>query len=94
MKKIIAVKESKGLKAFIDFPHTLYKNDPNYVPELFIAQRDMLTPGKHPFHEHSKVQLFLAYEDQEVIGRIAVIKLLMVFSVSLNAFKIRRLPIC
>jgi hypothetical protein len=74
MKKIIAVKESKGLKAFIDFPHTLYKNDPNYVPELFIAQRDMLTPGKHPFHEHSKVQLFLAYEDQEVIGRIAVIR--------------------
>lgn len=74
MKKVIAVKGSKGLKAFIDFPHTLFKNDPNYVPELFIAQRDILTPGKHPFHEHSKVQLFLAYEDQEVIGRIAAIR--------------------
>jgi len=74
MKEIIAVNGSKGLKAFIDFPHTLYKDDPNYVPELFIAQRDMLTPGKHPFHEHSKVQLFLAYEGKEIIGRIAAIR--------------------
>lgn len=74
MKEIIAVNGSKGLKAFIDFPHTLYKDDPNYVPELFIAQRDMLTPGKHPFHDHSKVQLFLAYEGKEIIGRIAAIR--------------------
>jgi len=74
MKEVIAVNGTKGLKAFIDFPHELFKNDPNYVPELFIAQRDMLTPGKHPFHEHSKVQLFLAYEDKEVIGRIAAIR--------------------
>ena len=74
MKEIIAVNGTKELKAFIDFPHTLYKDDLNYVPELFIAQRDMLTPGKHPFHEHSKVQLFLAYEDKIVIGRIAAIR--------------------
>ena len=74
MKEIIAVSGTKYLKKFIDFPHTLYKDDRNYVPELFIAQRDMLTPGKHPFHEHSKVQLFLAYEDGSVIGRIAAIR--------------------
>ena len=48
------------LASFIDFGPELYKNNPNYVSELFIAQRDLLTPGKHPFHEHSTVQLFLA----------------------------------
>ena len=58
---------------FIDFPHSLYENDPYYVPELFIAQRDLLTPGKHPFHEHSTVKLFLASEDGKIKGRIAAI---------------------
>lgn len=73
---MISVKEvgsKKELAAFIDFPHSLYRDDPNYVPELFIAQRDILTPGKHPFHEHSKLQTFLAYKDNKVVGRIAAI---------------------
>lgn len=62
------------LKEFIDFPHDLYEGDPNYVPELFIAQKDMLNPKKHPFFEHSKLQLFLAYKDKKIVGRIAAIR--------------------
>ncbi len=73
MKRIEKVTTSKQLKHFIDFVHDLYKSDPNYVPELFIAQRDLLTPGKHPFHEHSTVQLFLAFEEEKITGRIAAI---------------------
>ena len=73
MKRIEKVSTSGQLKSFIDFVHDLYKDDPNYVPELFIAQRDLLTPGKHPFHEHSTVQLFLAYDDKIIVGRIAAI---------------------
>ena len=65
---------TKGdLAAFIDFPHKLYENDHNYVPELHIAQRDVLTPGKHPFHNHSSIQCFLAYQGGEIKGRIAAI---------------------
>ena len=73
MKRIEKVSSSKQLKYFIDFVHHLYKDDPNYVPELFIAQRDLLTPGKHPFHDHSSVQLFLAYDGEKITGRIAAI---------------------
>ena len=74
MKKIIPVTDKKELRLFIDFPHELYKNDRNYVPELFIAQQDMLTPGKHPFHEHSELALFLAYDNGKLAGRIAAIQ--------------------
>jgi len=81
MKWVLAVQTKAQLKAFIDFPHDLYKSDPCYVPELFIAQRDLLTPGKHPFHEHSKVKLYLAYNDNKVVGRIAAIH-----NVNHNAF--------
>src|ERR1700742_1156351 len=71
MIKIIPVSSKKELTAFIDFPHDLYKDDPNYVPELFIAQRDLLT--KHPFHKHNKLQTFIAYKDGKIAGRIAAI---------------------
>lgn len=73
MINVVKVSDKKGLKAFIDFPHALYAKDVNYVPELFIAQRDLLSPGKHPFYEHSQIQLFLAYRNQEIVGRIAAI---------------------
>lgn len=74
MIRIDPVTTKKQLATFIDFPHDLYADDPNYVPELFIAQRDILTPGKHPFHEHSSLQCFLAVdENKNVKGRIAAI---------------------
>jgi len=71
MINIIPVSSKKELTAFIDFPHDLYKNDPNYVPELFIAQRDLLT--KHPFLKHNSLQSFLAYQDNKIVGRITAI---------------------
>ncbi|MEJ7685350.1 MAG: hypothetical protein WKG06_47405 [Segetibacter sp.] len=74
MITIKPVTTKKQLATFIDFPHDLYADDPNYVPELHIAQRDILTPGKHPFHEHSSLQCFLAIdENNKVKGRIAAI---------------------
>jgi GNAT superfamily N-acetyltransferase len=73
MKRIVAISTKEEIKSFIDFPHDLYANDSNYVPELFVAQRDLLTPGKHPFHTHSQVQLFLAYDHNKIVGRIAAI---------------------
>lgn len=73
MKQVRPIDVHKELKSFIDFPHELYKSDPNYVPELYVAQRDLLTPGKHPFHDHSKVQLFLASEGGVTTGRIGAI---------------------
>ena len=77
------VTTKKELASFIDFPHKLFEGDNNYVPELHIAQRDVLTPGKHPFHNHSSMQLFLAYDENAVIkGRIAAI-----FNNNHNAFK-------
>lgn len=73
MRQIKQVSTKKELAAFIDFPHRLYEGDSNYVPELHIAQRDLLSPGKHPFHDHSKLQLFLLYEGNVIRGRIAAI---------------------
>ena len=73
MIKILRVNSKKELAAFIDFPHDLYKDDPNYVPELFIAQRDLLN-GQHPFFAHARTAYFIAKVDHKTVGRIAAIK--------------------
>lgn len=62
------------IKEFIDFPHELYKGDPAYVPEIYLGQKDLLNPKKHPFFEHSKLDMFLAYKGDEPVGRIAAIR--------------------
>ena len=63
MIQISKVEDKKDLKTFIDLPHLLYKGDANYVPELYVGQEELLNPKKHPFHKHSKVQLFLAKDN-------------------------------
>lgn len=73
MAHIIEVKTTNDLEKFIDFPHDLFKDDPNYVPELFIAQRDLLK-GTHPFFLHSRTAYFLAKDGNKILGRIAAIK--------------------
>lgn len=79
MITIVPVHTKKDLARFIDFPHDLYAGDKNYVPELFIAQRDMLTKGKHPSLRHIDLQLFIAEESigetgvKMIVGRVAAI---------------------
>ena len=73
MVEIQAVTSKKDMKSFIDFPHDLYEGDSNYVPELFLAQKDLLNQKAHPFFDHSEAQLFLARKEGKVVGRIAAI---------------------
>ncbi|MDO8969080.1 MAG: hypothetical protein Q7U74_00235, partial [Saprospiraceae bacterium] len=72
--QIELVEGSKALKQFIDLPHDLYAGDPNYVPELFMAQEALLNRKKSPFFQHSAAAYFLARSAQgKILGRIAAI---------------------
>ena len=74
MIEIREVSAKRDIKNFIDFPHDLYKGDPNYVPEIYMAQKDLLNEKKNPFFQHSKAQLYLAYQGEKIVGRIAAIR--------------------
>jgi len=56
---------------FVDFGYRINANDPNYVPQLRAEELEKFTPGKNPFFEHARVQLFLARRDGKVVGRIS-----------------------
>lgn len=68
---IVPVSGKGDFSAFIDCAYRLNANDPNWVPPLRDDVVELLTPGKNPFHEHAKVQLFLAKRGSEVVGRIS-----------------------
>lgn len=59
---------------FVQLPHRLYKDCPQWVPLLNIDAYTYLNRKKHPFHEHSEVDFFLAVRDGQDVGRIAAIE--------------------
>jgi GNAT superfamily N-acetyltransferase len=74
MIEIKKAQNKKDLTQFIDFPHDLYADDPNYVPELFMAMEELMDKKKFPFFKHSEADFFLAYRDDKIVGRICAIK--------------------
>jgi hypothetical protein len=71
--RIEKVTTKKDLNAFIKFPWKVYKGDPNWVPPLIIDVKEKLNRKKNPFFEHSEMELFLAYKNGKITGRIAAI---------------------
>ncbi|MBD8389087.1 hypothetical protein [Dysgonomonas sp. BGC7] len=60
-------------KAFVKFPIQLYKDCPYYVPSLVLDELDTLNTKKNPAFDFCEMQLFLAYKDNKIVGRIAAI---------------------
>jgi len=71
---ILRAETPRSIKQFIDFPHSLYAGNPNYVPELFITQKKLFDKNLNPFFKHSDAEFFLAIKNGAIAGRIAVIK--------------------
>ena len=67
------VKSRRELKAFVDFPNKLYKDNPNYVPGFFSDDIDDWDKDKNPAFEYCETKCFLAYEKGKIVGRIGAI---------------------
>ena len=70
----IETENKKDVRRFIELPFALYKGHPLWVPPIRMDIKTRLDREKHPFHEHSDVDFFLAERNGEVLGRIAVIE--------------------
>jgi len=68
---ITPVTDAAGRAEFVDFGYRINAGDPNFVPELRGNELGKFTPGKNPFFEHARVQLFLAVRGGRTVGRIA-----------------------
>ena len=72
--EIINVSSKKDLLTFIKSQWKFYLDNPNWVPPLIMDRKKLLNISKNPFFKHAEIQLFLAKNKNEVVGRIAAIK--------------------
>lgn len=73
---MITIKEvdSKNeLLKFIKFPFKLYKNSKFWVPPIIDQEIENFDKKKNPNIKQSKTNLFLAYKESKVVGRIVAI---------------------
>lgn len=70
---IVKVESHKQLKAFVTFPLKLYKDCANWVPALEGDEYDTFNPKKNGAYDFCEADCFLAYRDNEIVGRVAAI---------------------
>ena len=66
------VASEKDLMDFIKFPMDLYKGNPNYVPSLINEEKNIWNANENPALKYSVAKQFLAYKNDKIVGRIAV----------------------
>lgn len=67
------VLDRNSLRKFIRFPEKLYRHNPYYVPALVFDEANTLDPSKNPGSAFCKSELYLAYKDDQLVGRVAAI---------------------
>ena len=68
--RIIKIANKRQMDDFVRLPYYIYRNTPQYVPDMESDVRDLLDARKNPAFEFSDIQPFLAYRDNQVVGRI------------------------
>jgi hypothetical protein len=61
--------DKKGMRDFIELPYSLYKNDKHWCPPLRFERKEFFS-NKNPFMKHSEVEFFVAYNDDQPVGRV------------------------
>lgn len=64
------VASRRDLKRFVEFPWQVYAQDPYWAPPLKSEVYEFLNRRKHPFLQHGQRELFLAWRQGAVVGRI------------------------
>lgn len=71
--RIVPVDSPARRKQFVELPYRLYAGDPYFVPQLRRDEHRRFDPRHNAFLEHADMTLWLALEDDAVVGRVAAI---------------------
>ncbi len=74
--KVEVARRRSDRALFVRFPWQLYRGDTAWVPPLRSSVRALLDEARHPFYDGGKgaeIELFLARDGGEVLGRVAAI---------------------
>ncbi len=71
--EIRIVRSRKELNTFVRFANRMYKGNEYYVPSMPMDDLNTFNKDKNGAYDFCDVELYLAYRDNEVVGRVAAI---------------------
>lgn len=57
-------------RRFLDFPFRLYKDDPNWIPQVFADQMKTIDPSQGDYFTHAEVEFFAVEHGGKLVGTI------------------------
>ena len=72
MIEIKTVRTKKQQKEFLEFPLKMYRNNPFFVPPLYVDEKKIFRPD-FVYNDTCKSEYFLAVKDGVTVGRISAI---------------------
>lgn len=69
--RIVPVSNKADLAEFIRLPAAIFKDDPQWIPPLFLERKIHLSPKHNPYFQHAKSQSWLAWRGDVPVGRIS-----------------------
>lgn len=73
MITIKEIQSKKDLKKFVKFPFSLYKGSKYWVPPIVNQELKTFDKNINPVFNDAEARLFIAYKDNEIVGRVAAI---------------------
>ncbi|NLE75667.1 MAG: hypothetical protein GX605_02795 [Chloroflexi bacterium] len=71
--RLVDPASKRDVQRFVEWPFTLYRPCPLWVPPLKRMVARALDPTRHPFYRASRAAFLLAEDDGVVVGRLAVL---------------------
>lgn len=71
--EIRAAVSGSDMKRFVMLPYRLYRDDPNWIPQLIMHEKAQFDPSKNPAFDYCHSRFLLAIRDGEVVGRVAAL---------------------
>ena len=71
MIEIVAISSPEEYKVFVEFPFSLYKNHPYWVPPIKAEELETINKDINPVFNNATARFFLAYKNGKIAGRIA-----------------------
>lgn len=72
MLEVREVKTRKEIKEFLSFPNTLYKDNKNFVPPMYMDEKKCFK-SNYMYYDQAEAKYWNCYRDGVVIGRISAI---------------------
>ncbi|TXD82940.1 GTP cyclohydrolase [Subsaximicrobium wynnwilliamsii] len=73
MISIKEIQSKSDLSKFVKFPFKLYKDSKYWVPPIIKQELETFNKEKNPIFKDAEARFFLAYKNDEIVGRIAAI---------------------